>query len=108
MDKIYLDGLKIIEWIKFIFMVCKSISSIGEIEKRVSPQYEYSKLKDANKGIYASKTDKRNHKPYISEMDLQNKFDAQMQSKILAIITPLRRCHFYCDRHYLWNRNKIF
>eukprot|EP01084_Bolivina_argentea_P226929 383251_1 len=56
----------------------KQLDAITEIEKRITPQYDYSKPKDVNKGIYSSTSKHRKFKEYISEKELQTKLDNQM------------------------------
>ncbi len=54
------------------------IDAISEIEKRISPKYDYSKPKDVNKGIYSSTSTNRKYKEYISAPELNEKLTVQM------------------------------
>eukprot|EP01083_Nonionella_stella_P149449 474761_1 len=54
------------------------LKAVDEIEKQISPTYEYPKPRDPSKGVYASQSQARNYKEFITETDLQQKFEAQM------------------------------
>ena len=62
-----------------------NIKSINEIEDRLSIKKTFNKPSDISRGIHhqhSSELNKRNYKEFISEKDLQNKFESLMNNSL--------------------------